>query len=73
MDFVHLVMLYFSFFMVVLALVAGGWVKIRDYFRARYAAKAAAVAAAAEANEAAIRKRIADEVAKAKAELTKTE
>lgn len=72
MDFVHLVMLYFSFVVVVLALIAGGWVKIRDYFRSRYAAKAAAAAKQAEDAEAAIRKRIADEVAKAKAELTKT-
>lgn len=66
MDFIHLVMLYFSFTVVVLALVAGGWVKIRDYFRARYAAKAEALAKQAEEAEAAIQKRIADAVAASK-------
>ena len=73
MDFVHLVVLYFSFVVVVLALVAGGWVKIRDYFKARYAAKAAAAAKAAEDAEAAVRARIAAEVAKVKAEFIKAE
>jgi len=54
MTFTESLMLYFSTAVSALLLIAGGWVKIRDWFKTKAAAKAAAVAAAAQAKEAEI-------------------
>lgn len=48
-TFIQTVMLYFSFAVSVLFLVAGGWVKVRDWFKTRAATKAAAVEAEIQA------------------------
>ena len=45
MTFYETVMLWFSFIASVLYLIAGGWVKIRDYFKAKSQAKADAIEA----------------------------
>ena len=49
MTFYESVMLYFSTTACSLLLIAGGWVKIRDWFKARTEAKAEAAAAAERA------------------------
>jgi hypothetical protein len=49
MTFYEAAMLYFTFFYSVLSLISGGWVKIRDYFKAKTQAKADAVEAEVQA------------------------
>ncbi|MEN0615479.1 DUF1378 family protein [Klebsiella indica] len=51
MTFIESIMLYFSTAASALLLIAGGWVKIRNYFKAKAQAKADAAAAAAQAKE----------------------
>lgn len=50
-------------------LVAGGWVKVRDYFRSRSAAKVAELKAKADKAEAEIQARISAALEAAKAEI----
>ena len=57
---------YATAIVVVLMMVAGGWVKIRDWFKAKAEEKEAAAKEVAEATEAAIQARIDAAVAAAK-------
>lgn len=49
MTFIETIMLYFSTFVSILYLIAGGWVAIRNWFKAKAAAKAQTQADAIEA------------------------
>ncbi|WP_313683788.1 DUF1378 family protein [Pantoea sp.] len=49
MTFYESVALWFSFFVSVLYLIAGGWVKIRNYIKAKAQAKADAIEAEVQA------------------------
>jgi hypothetical protein len=49
MTFTESLMLYFSAVGTAFLLIAGGWVKIRDWFKTKAAAKVEAAAAAAKA------------------------
>lgn len=62
---INIILTYLNTIVIVLALMAGGWVKIRDYFKAKAAEKASSAEAEAEAAEAAIQARINAAVAAA--------
>lgn len=64
MTFFESVLLYFSAATSAFLLIAGGWVKIRDWFKTKAAAKAAAVAAAAQAKEAEIEAEVQERLKK---------
>lgn len=65
-DFINVVVLYSTAAVVAAQLVAGGWVKIRDYFKARAAQKLAEASAEAAAKKAAIQALVAEAVEAAK-------
>ncbi|MFP1780348.1 DUF1378 family protein [Lonsdalea quercina] len=48
MTFIETIMLYFSTFVSILYLIAGGWVAVRNWFKSKAAAKAQAQADAFE-------------------------
>ncbi|WP_227136720.1 DUF1378 family protein [Kosakonia radicincitans] len=61
-------MLYFSTSVSALLLIAGGWVKIRDWFKAHAEAKAEAAAAAAQAKSDEIEALVLERLKKLQAE-----
>lgn len=54
MDVVNVFLLYVTASAVALQMAAGGWVKVREYFKAKAESKVAALKAAADAKQAEI-------------------
>ncbi|SCC62057.1 DUF1378 family protein [Kosakonia oryziphila] len=68
MTFYETVLLYFSTVGTAFLLIAGGWVKIRDWLKTKAAAKVEAAAAAAQAKEAEIEAEVQERLKKLQAE-----
>ncbi|MDF3830246.1 DUF1378 family protein [Pseudocitrobacter sp. 2023EL-00150] len=60
---------YFNTVIIVALLIAGGWVRIRDYFRTKAQAKADALEALAKAQEDAIEAKVQERLKKLKADI----
>lgn len=70
MTFFESVLLYFSAITSAAVLIAGGWVKIRDWFKAHAAAKVEAAEAAAKAKADEIEAEVQERLKKLQAEAT---